>query len=419
MGNAFLPPVLRPWVIPLLILFPVWHALPGPVTTPGSEKELTSPVEGPVVPATSKSTGKSLDGDLSLYNLPIRPGEKNRYVLRFGEGALGAEIATPAIVVDGARGPGQTLCLTAGIHGDELNGVETVRQLMAALDPSRVRGRIVGLPIINMPGFRRGNRYLPDRRDLNRYFPGYPRGSFASRIAYRLFQQVIRYCDLLVDYHTGSFFRSNLPQVRADMTNEKVSDLARSFDTSVIIHSTGRRGTLRRAAVDAGVPAILFESGSPSFFQKDKIRAGVRGSFYLFNKLGFLTEPITARSIAKVYYQTRWVRVNDGGIMLNNSRLGQTVKPGDLLARVMDPFTNEMTPIIANQEGQIIGMAVSQLVMAGYAAFHIGLKGVRPRADHKDTTEPDDETPDGDGDGSGNGTSSREETTPESEEKRE
>src|SRR5690606_30515697 len=167
--------------------------------------------------------------------------------------------APSAVLVAHGTEPGPTLCLTAAIHGDELNGIETVRRVLHDLEPERLAGTVVGVPIVNLQGFHRNSRYLPDRRDLNRYFPGNPTGSAASRIAHSLFSQVIRHCSALVDLHTGSFHRTNLPQVRGDLNDEAVVKLTAGFGSTVILHSSGGEGTLRRAAVDAGIPAVTLE----------------------------------------------------------------------------------------------------------------------------------------------------------------
>ncbi len=191
----------------------------------------------------------------------IAPGETRRLALPVGE-SVGGEVSTPVIVVAGER-PGPVVCLTGGIHGDELNGVEVVRRSVEGAKPAELRGTLVGVPIVNLAAFRRGSRYLPDRRDLNRFFPGSARGSSAARLARRLFDEVVRRCNAVVDVHSGSFHRTNLPQVRGDLRKPEVLRLAKTFGSQLAIHNEGRAGTLRRAATDAGIPAIAYEAGEP------------------------------------------------------------------------------------------------------------------------------------------------------------
>ena len=181
------------------------------------------------------------------------------------------------LVVAGAQA-GPVVCLTGGIHGDELNGVEVVRRSLAqARSPRELRGTLIGVPIVNLAAFRRGSRYLPDRRDLNRFFPGNARGSSAARLARSLFD-VLRHCDALVDVHSGSFHRTNLPQVRGDLRKPEVLRLAKAFGSEIAVHNEGRPGTLRRAATEAGIPAIAYEAGEPMRFQEDAIDRASRAS---------------------------------------------------------------------------------------------------------------------------------------------
>jgi len=261
------------------------------------------------------------------------------------------------------------------VHGDELNGVEIVRQVFEHQTPNELSGMLVGIPVVNLHGFRRSSRYLPDRRDLNRYFPGNPEGSSAARIANNVFEQVIRYCDTLVDLHTGSFHRSNLPQIRANLHATRSKELARAFGTGVVVHSVGALGTLRRSATDRGITAITYEAGEPLRFHEREIRRGVEGMRKLITSLEMGGKPSDKPSKKqRLFFDSRWVRVNDGGIFINRRTLGDTVANGDVLGTVTDPISNERTEIVAPAGGRIIGMAFSQVVIPGFAAFHIGVE---------------------------------------------
>lgn len=324
-----------------------------------------------------------------LLGQSVAPGDRRRLSLRAGESFAGDAIDIPVLVVRGTT-PGPTLCLVAGVHGDELNGIEIVRKVFEDLTPREISGMLVGIPVANVHGLRRSSRYLPDQRDLNRFFPGHPGGSSASRIANALFENVIERCDALVDFHTGSFQRTNLPQVRGDLGNPRILEFAKGFSIGEIVHSAGRAGTLRRAAADAGIPTVTFEAGEPLRFQAEEIDRGVAGLRGLLASMR-MTKGAPPRRPHRIYYRSRWLRVNDGGIFLTERKLGDAVQVGDPLGTVTDPVTNERSTVIAPFRGRIIGMAVPQVVIPGFAAFHIGIE--QPGAEIEPEPEPEQETP--------------------------
>ncbi len=311
-----------------------------------------------------------------LLGRQVAAGDKRRLFLRASESFAGTSVEIPVLVIRGLT-PGPTVCLTAGVHGDELNGIEIVRKAFEAISPPELSGMLIGVPVANLHGFRRSSRYLPDRRDLNRFFPGHPGGSSASRIASALFQQVVLHCDRLVDFHTGSFHRTNIPQLRADLRRPAVFEMARGFGVELILHSEGAPGTLRRAAMDAGITAITYEAGEPMRFQAEEIERGFQGTRQLLATLGMTGQPSRGNG-PEVFFRSRWVRVNDGGIFLTDRRLGEAVDAGDVLGTVTDPVSNERSQVIAPVAGRVIGMALSQVVIPGFAAFHIGLPGDAP-----------------------------------------
>ncbi len=307
---------------------------------------------------------------LEILGQPIAPGDQRRLPLPVSETFVGEDATTPVIVVAGMQ-PGPVVCLTAGVHGDELNGIEVVRRSLDRAKPEELKGTLVGLPIVNLAAFRRSSRYMPDRRDLNRFFPGSPRGSSASRLAFSVFEKVVRRCDALVDVHSGSFHRTNLPQVRGDLRRAEVLKLARAFGTEIAIHNEGRPGTLRRAASEAGIPAITYEAGEPMRFQGEEIDRGVRGVEHLLVQLGMRTAKLDEPIEPTLYYRAHWIRADDGGILAARAKLGDVVKQNQILGTVFDPISNEKSSIRAAQKGRVIGVALDQLVMPGFAAFHI------------------------------------------------
>ncbi len=280
---------------------------------------------------------------------------------------------TPVLVLHGAKA-GPTLCLTAAVHGDELNGIEIVRRVLYHLDVKKLSGTIIGVPIVNLQGFHRASRYLTDRRDLNRYFPGNPKGSSASRIAHSFFNRIISHCDALVDLHTGSFNRTNLPQLRADLSNTGVVNLTHGFGATVVLHNEGAKGTLRRAATDAGIPAVTLETGAPMQLQEDAVSHGVKGIQTLLNKLGMVKKVSLWGDPEPVYYQSVWVRADQAGILFSQVSLGQRVKAAQLLGTVTDPITNIRQEIRSPHKGRVLGMAINQVVQPGFAAYRIGIQ---------------------------------------------
>jgi len=355
---------------------------PMPDRFPGVTGDIEEEIEAPPVrtpKVTTVTDGESDEAVLSrpwgvtqLLGSDVKPGERRRLFLQASESFAGDSVEIPVLAIRGERA-GPVVCMIAGIHGDELNGIEVVRQIFEHVSPKQVSGMLLGVPVANLHGFRRGSRYLPDRRDLNRYFPGHPAGSSASRIANALFDGVVRHCDALVDLHTGSFYRTNLPHLRADLMNPRVVELAEAFGVGVVVHSEGLIGTLRRASADAGIPAIAYEAGEPQRFQAREIDRGVEGMRSMLCRMGVLDGQAPAPRRQRLYYQSRWVRVNDGGIFITQRELGERVGSGDLLGTVTDPVSNERTRLIAPVGGRILGMAVSQVVIPGFAAFHIGV----------------------------------------------
>jgi len=325
----------------------------------------------PLAEAVVAAEGQAIP--LELLGYSILPGTSERLSWSATELFEGVPVSTPVLVVNGAM-PGPTLCLTAAVHGDELNGIEMVRRVMHDLVPEKVSGAVIGVPIVNVQGFRRGSRYLPDRRDLNRYFPGNPNGSAAARIANSFFVNVIKHCDALIDLHTGSFERANLPQIRADLRNPDVVTMTQGFGSTVILHSTPAAGTLRYAATMAGVPTVTLEAGGPSELELNEVKHGVKGIETLINSLGMVPKTRLWGDPEPVYYRSSWVRASNGGILLANVSLGSTVRRGDLLGTITDPMNNARTELRSPHSGRIIGMARNQVVMPGFAAFHVGIQ---------------------------------------------
>jgi predicted deacylase len=344
-----------------------------PVANPEDIQAIIPRPSAPVVvTGESDQTPQVETQPFILLGTEVPPMTSTRLSWSPAQSFEGLASPTSVLVVNGAK-PGPTLCLTAAIHGDEINGIEIVRRVLYNIEPEDLTGAVIGVPIVNLQGFQRGSRYLPDRRDLNRYFPGAPNGSSASRIAHSFFHEVIEACTVLVDLHTGSFDRTNLPQLRADLSNPEVLELTQGFGATVVLHSEGAPGTLRQAAVNEGIPTVTIEAGGPMRLQEDAVDHSVKSIHTLLNHLGMVKKSRIWGDPEPVYYNSQWLRAETGGVLLSEVRLGEKVKSGDVLGNVTNPITNVSTTLRSPTSGRILGMALNQVVMPGYAAYHIGI----------------------------------------------
>ena len=281
-------------------------------------------------------------------------------------------ITMPVQVVHGRR-DGPRLFISAAVHGDELNGIEIIRRLLARRNLQRLRGTLIAVPIVNVLGVVNMSRYLPDRRDLNRSFPGNERGSLAGRVANVFMQEVVSKAEYGIDLHTAAIHRSNLPQIRANLDDERTLELAESFGAPVIIKSELREGSLREVASQHGIRTLLYEAGEALRFDEVSIRAGERGVTNVMRRLGMLPpararkrrhEPVVARS-------SQWVRAPASGIARMKVGLGSHVKKSQVLGRIADPFGDAATQVIAPCSGVIIGRSEVPLSYEGEALFHV------------------------------------------------
>jgi predicted deacylase len=325
-------------------------------------------------PSTAAEPAGGEWGSLEILSIVVAPGTKQKTSFaplseRFERGFLD----TALWVVRGAR-PGPTLCVVAGIHGDELNGPEIARRVFASSQPEALSGTLLVLPAANAHGFRTGNRYMVDRRDLNRSFPGSREGSAASLVADGVFSEVIRRCEALIDLHTGSNDRTNLPQIRTDLSQPRALEIARHFGVGIVLGGEGPRGSLRREAMEIGIPAVIYEAGEPNRFQVEEIAAGVEGVHNVMAFLGMRERPPDERPLTRVYRDSSWVRVpvGRGGFFFPDVPLGARVKEGDVLGTVTSPDDDVAHPIRAPFAGEVIGMAVPSIALSGYGVFHIG-----------------------------------------------
>ena len=304
----------------------------------------------------------------------INPGMRDTVQLPIASLYTHTTMELPIHIIHGKQ-QGPKLFISAAIHGDELNGVEIIRRLLKHKSLQNIKGTLVAIPIVNMFGIIQHSRYLPDRRDLNRSFPGSPRGPLASRLANIFTESIIKQCTHGIDIHTGALHRNNLPQIRADLEDEETNELARAFGVPVLINSNVRDGSLREAAAELGVKTLLYEAGEALRFDNLSINAGLRGILQVMRKLDMLkpgkhtnlNEPFIARS-------SSWIRAPHGGVFRSIQKLGKHISKDELLGTISDPtdiFNNNEYPIHATRAGIIIGKTNLPLVNEGDALYHI------------------------------------------------
>jgi predicted deacylase len=217
----------------------------------------------------------------------VPPGRRVETELPVARMITGSPLSIPVLVLHGnTKGP--TVWISAAIHGDEINGVEIIRRVLGLLNPRRLAGTVLAVPVVNIPGFMNGDRYLPDRRDLNRSFPGSSRGSLASRIAHLFTEEITSRCQVGIDLHTGSDHRTNLPQIRADLEDPTTRKLAMAFAPPVMMHASTRDGSLRRSGADLGVSVLLYEGGEAWRFDEGSIQTGVSGVMRVLAELSMI-----------------------------------------------------------------------------------------------------------------------------------
>lgn len=314
----------------------------------------------------------TLQEPITIGSTVVAAGKRATVHLEVAQHLAGGETSIPVVVIRGKQ-DGPRLFVSAAIHGDEINGVEIIRRLLAKPVLKRIRGTLIAAPIVNVFGFVNQSRYLPDRRDLNRSFPGSAKGSMASRLADVFMREVVARCTHGIDLHTGAIHRTNLPQIRTTLDNEDCAFLARAFGVPVVVNSAMRDGSLRQAASEMGIPTLLYEAGEALRFDEVSVRAGVRGVLSVMRSLGMIeanrrsravVEPVLARS-------TSWSRASRGGILRTTVALGARVKENDIVGFISDPLGDEDIPVHATASGIVIGRTQLPLVNEGDALFHV------------------------------------------------
>lgn len=282
------------------------------------------------------------------------------------------EMSMPLHVIHGRRS-GPVLFVTAAIHGDELNGIEIIRRVLARRGINNLAGTLVAIPVVNSYGLIQHSRYLPDRRDLNRSFPGSLKGSLAARLASLLLEEVISKCTHGIDLHTGAVHRCNLPQIRADLEDEETLALATSFDVPVMLNASLRDGSMRAACKEYGIPVLLYEAGEALRYDDMSIRAGVSGVINVMRTLKMLppSRRKSSRFEPSIARKTVWVRAPESGMMRDVIPLGARVAKQDVIGFIDDPYGGMQKKVLASHDGIVIGRLELPMVYEGDAVVHI------------------------------------------------
>lgn len=315
---------------------------------------------------------EGLNEPITVGDTTVPPGRKIRIELPFATLSTGSIASLPVAVING-RSTGPNVWISGAIHGDELNGVEVVRRVMKQLDAKSLRGAVIAVPIVNPLGFIHESRYLPDRRDLNRSFPGSVRGSSASRLAHLFMSEIVAQCSVGIDCHTATGHRSNIPQVRADTDDTDTMKLARAFGAPFTVHARLRDGSLREAATSKGIKVLLFEGGQAHRFDEDVITAGVDGIMRTIRQLGMIDARLPRADPTQLIKKTRWVRARRGGLVEVFPRLGDKVEESETIAEISDAFGYRPTAVRSTASGWVIGRSLNPQVNPGDALVNIGL----------------------------------------------
>lgn len=318
-------------------------------------------------------TNSNLQPELQIVGETIAPGKRREIEIPISRLITNTLLSLPITIVHGLES-GPRLWVSAAIHGDEVNGVEIIRQLLEQVNPKQLRGTLIAVPIVNVFGFIEQSRYLPDNRDLNRCFPGSAEGSLASRIANLFMTEIVSRCTHGIDLHTASEHRTNLPQIRANLKDKETYCCAKAFGAPVIIHGVTRDGSLRQAAAKQGIPILLYEGGEALRFNAEAIRVGTEGILRVMNTLEMYsfaptisTTPMSPMEVET----TKWVRAHSGGILRLQVGLGEQVTKRQVLGIIANAFGNQRTTVHSPWNGLVIGHTQNPLVNQGDGIIHL------------------------------------------------
>ena len=310
---------------------------------------------------------------LTIGNFDIMPGEQRKIELPVAKLYTDADVSLPVHIIR-AKKQGPIIFISAAVHGDELNGIEIIRRLINQKKLKIIKGSVIAVPMVNVYGVVNQSRYMPDRRDLNRCFPGSAKGSLAGRVAHIFLNEIVKHCDYGIDLHTGAIHRSNLPQIRADVSDIETKELAEIFGVPVILNANLVDGSLRESATKSQTKVLLYEAGEALRFDELSIRAGMKGVMNVLQHLGMTKKVVSAKqrkSVPFVANGSQWERANASGIVHNIVNLGDQITKGQVLAEIGSPYGEIIDSVKATRSGVLIGKQNIPLVQEGEAMFHV------------------------------------------------
>lgn len=310
---------------------------------------------------------------ITINNHKVELGEQKEIQLNIARLPTYTNIDLPVHVFR-AKEDGPKLLLTGGLHGDELNGIEIVRRMIAKDQLMPQKGSVIAIPLVNVYGFIQNVRGLPDGKDINRSFPGIKGGSLARLLAYTLMNEIVPQIDYGIDFHTGGAARSNFPQIRCTFDVEKNKELANAFGAPFAIHSSLIEKSFRKAAHKKGKHILVYEAGESTRFYEFGIQEGINGTLRLMKSLGMKEEAPKALQETEVYRKTTWVRAKYAGLFRPKILLGDKVKQRQVLGHITDPYGNEQFKFICPHEGRVIGLNYAPVVHKGDALLHLAYK---------------------------------------------
>ncbi len=302
----------------------------------------------------------------------VAPGTRRTIDLPLGVLSNHTPVTLPVHVVHGRR-PGPVLFVSAAIHGDEIIGVEIIRRVLRSAPLRRLRGTLLAVPIVNSYGFISHSRYFPDRRDLNRSFPGSSKGSLAAQVAHIFMEEIVARADFGIDLHSAAVHRVNLPQIRISEAKGRLRELAVAFGAPVVLISREREGSLRMAAGEAGVGVMIFEGGEGLRFDEFAARVGTKGILRVMRALDMVGgRSLEANSIQPALSSgSRWLRAPEAGLLRSYRKIGDSIARGDVIGTIADPFGDNETDILNEKDGLLIGRTNLPVVNQGDALFHV------------------------------------------------
>jgi len=326
--------------------------------------------------------------DLIILGETVHLGESKTINFSFAKLYTSTNVEIP-VIIKRAEAPGPTVLITAGIHGDEINGVEIVRQVIAKKINKPARGTIICIPILNIFGFLNTDRAFPDGHDLNRVFPGTKTGSLASRVAYHFTKEIVPHADYCLDFHTGGAQRFNAPQIRIEPNNQELLDLANVFNAPFTVYSSNIGKTYRHTCGKMGIPILLFEGGKSLESNKHVVKEGVDGVMRFLHHLKMLhkSHPLPeVKHKPVIIEKSRWIRAQKSGLLHVKIECNKHVEKDEFLATITDPYGTMRYKVKSPNAGYIINVNQAAIVNQGDAIFHISTE----KTDSSSSEESDD-----------------------------